>query len=317
MTIVRPARALLLLALAARAGPAAPHQPRKPPPPTGELVLDLADPVIMVRVGHVSLRLRVGLEQKRLIELNPAAVDRLRAAPPDRMFRFDSGFEAQVGRETLKGIEATAAVRINGRDMLVLLSSHGRDCCAGLDGEIGIGLLPYATIRFVRPASAEPQRSADFLIDDSDERGPETAIALGDRQVSVQFAFDRPDSVATASAGAILATVYGGHLAGEGSTVAAFGISRPTSLLTLKRPVRLAGFRFDHLPVRTADFAGHVAFPEDPTDPGDIVVRGKTTQQAAWPVVLIGRDRMDRCSEALYDTVARRLTLRCAYDGAS
>ena len=116
MTIVRPARALLLLALAALAGPAAPHQPRKPPPPTGELVLDLADPVIMVRVGHVSLRLRVGLEQQRLIELNPAAVDRLRAAPPDRMFRFDSGFEAQVGRETLKGIEATAAVRINGRD---------------------------------------------------------------------------------------------------------------------------------------------------------------------------------------------------------
>jgi hypothetical protein len=303
------------MAPAVLAASAAPARTPKAPPPTGELVLDLADPIILVKIGHVPLRLRVGLEQKRLIELNPAAVERLRADPPDRDFRFEDGFDAQVGRETLKGIEATAAVRINHRDLLVLLSSHGRDCCPGADGEIGIGLLPYATIRFVRPGGVtKPRRSADFLIEDSDERGPETMVPVGARQIAVQFAFDRPDSVATASAGAILATVHGGHREGQGSTVAAFGVMRPTTTLILKRPAWLAGFRFDRLPVRTADFAGHFSFPEDPDEPGDIVVRRKTPQQQAWPVMLIGRDRLDRCSEARYDTIARRLTLRCAYD---
>lgn len=79
--MTKPARAGLLLALAAL--PAYPAQAAKPPPPpTGELLLDMADPVIRVTIGTVLLRLRVGLEAKRLIELNPDAAARLTASPP-------------------------------------------------------------------------------------------------------------------------------------------------------------------------------------------------------------------------------------------
>ena len=309
--IRRPARAIVLLALVAAASHA-PARPRQPPPPTGELLLDMADPVIELPVGRVVLRLRVALEQKRLIELNPAAVERLNADPPDRRFRFESGFEAQVGREVLPGIQAPAEVRINDRRMLVALSSHGRDCCQGVDGEIGIGLLPYARIRFVRAGTLPPTNSADFLIDDNDEHGPQTRLPTGKENVFVQFSLQRPDSVATGSAGAILARAHGGRLAEGGSTIAAFGIERPTAMLRFQRPVPLAGFRFDHIPVRTADFGGRLAFPTDPGEPADIVVRKKVTPQSAWPVVMIGRDQLDRCAEAVFDGIARTLTLRCA-----
>jgi len=316
----RPARAtiLLALALAATPGSAGARKPTIPPPPTGELLLDMADPVIVLEVGRVTLRLRVGLEQKRLIELNPDAAERLRTDPPDRSFAFEPGFEAQVGRETLKGIQATVPVTINDRKMIVQVASHGRACCVGVDGEIGMGLLPYATIHFVRAGAGDPGRRADFLIDDDSEHGPQATILVGSTPMFVQFSLERPDSVATASAGAILAQAHGGRLDATGSpTVAAFGVERPTATLSFPRRVDVAGFGFDRLPVRIADFAGRFDFPADPTEPGDIVVKKKTEQQAAWPVVMIGRDRMDRCSEALFDTVAHRLTLRCAFDGAT
>ena len=303
--------ALLVLAQAVAAGAAA-------RPPAGELLLDLADPVIAVKVGRVPLRLRVALDQKRLIELNPAAVERLRADPPNRKFRFEPGFAALVGRETLEGIEAAAPITLNGRKMIVLVASHGRECCAGVDGEIGIGLLPYATIRWVRARAPDPGHSADFLIDDDGEHGPQTMLRVGSDSLFVQFSFGRPDSVATAAGGAILARAYGGRLTeASGPAVAAFGVARPTAMLRFSRLVTLAGFRFDQLPVRTADFAGHFAFPADEPQPGDIVVKRKVDQQAAWPMVLIGRDRLDRCTEALFDTTARKLTLRCAFDGAT
>jgi hypothetical protein len=86
-------------------------------------------------------------------------------------------------------------------------------------------------------------------------------------------------------------------------------------MLSFRRPARLAGFRFDRLPVRTADFAGKFEYPVDPDEPendDDIVVKKRMVQQRAWPVVIIGQDRLGSCGEALYDAIAKRLTLRCA-----
>lgn len=314
-----PARAASLLApvllapaLIASATAAA---ARQPPPFTGELRLDMDDPVIAVRIGDVPFRLRVALDQKRLIEVNPEAADRLAADPPDRRFRFEPGFDALVGRETLKGTQAAAPITLNGRPMLVTVASHGRDCCAGVDGEIGIGLLPYATIRFTRPGSPPAERSADFLIDDNDEHGPQADIPVGRDKLFVQFSLQRPESVATASAGAIIARSQGGRLRDGGTVVAAFGIERPVSILDLERPASIAGFPYARIAVRTADFGGGHSFPVDPSEPRDIVVAKKVPRQEAWPVVLVARDRLDRCGAASYDGNRHILTLHCAVEG--
>lgn len=313
---MKPARAGWPLALAIMAAGTAAPAKKPPPPPTGELLLDMNDPVIELSIGDVPLRLRVGLEAKRLIQLNPAAAARLEASPPNETFRFEPGADALIGRETLKSMDAAAPIEINNRKMIVTVAANGRDCCAGVDGEIGIGLLPYATIRFARPGMADPGQSADFAIEDDDEAGPQAPIKVGRTDLLLQFSLNRAESVATSAAGALLAQAHGGRLNEGAPTVAAFGIARPTATLGFPQPVDIAGFRFDTLRVRTADFAGNVAFPADPAEDGDIVVKKKVAQQRAWPVVLIARDRFDRCSEALFDTIAKRLTLRCAFNGA-
>lgn len=304
------ARAILLFAMAALSSSAGAE--RRQSPPTGELLLDMADPVISVRIGRVPLKLRVALDQKRLIELNPDAAERLRAQPPHPQFKFANGLTALIGRETLSGIEAAAPITLNNRKMLVTVSSHGRPCCRGADGEIGIGLLPYATIRFVRAGGPAADRSASFLIDDDDEHGPQARVPVGRRSILLQFSLERQHSVATAAAGAILAREYGGRLGDGGMMVAAFGIERPVAQLRFTRPAAIGGFDYASLPVRTADFGGTETFPVDPDETDDIVVKRKVSGQQAWPVVSIGRDRLDRCGEAIYDGLTRQLTLRCA-----
>ena len=78
----------------------------------------------------------------------------------------------------------------------------------------------------------------------------------------------------------------------------------------------LAGFRFDSLRVRTAvHLGGGYQLPRDRAEPGDIVVRKRVRPQEAVPIVLIGRDRLDRCSEIMFDTVSRSLSLRCPFEG--
>lgn len=307
---VRAVMLLLALGLSSAAFAA------KPPPPfTGELQFDMDDPVLDVTIGEVPLRLRVALDQKRLIELNPDAVDRLNAQPPDRRFRFEDGFDAQIGRERLQGIQAAVILRLNDRKMQVTLASHGRPCCAGVDGEIGIGLLPYANIRFVRSGRADStheEQMMRFTIDDDSIHGPQASVAVGGASLFVQFSLGRRESVATAAAGAILARGHGGTLTERTPVAAPFGIERPASTLRFASPVSLAGFVFDEVAVRTADFGGSIDFPSDPAQPQDIVVSRKLPQQEAWPVVLIGRDRLDRCSEASFDGNSHVLTLRCA-----
>jgi len=306
-----PRAAALPLALILALSVAEPATARKaPPPPTGEIELDIGDPVVAVRINGVPFRLRVGLDQKNLVELNPAAA--ARSGLP-----FEPGFAADVGRVSLPGIAATAQLDMAGRRTPVLVSSHGRDCCAGVDGAISPLLLPYARVRFMRYGAANQDDMRTFNMTGDDEHGLQVPTPIGPEQVYIAFSLDRADSVASSSAGAILAKAHAGRLTGTGrETVAAFGIGRPARTLTFGHAFTLAGFRFDRLTVRTADFAGHYDFPTDPAEPGDIVVKRRIRQQEAWPVILIGRDRLDRCSEIAFATQTRALTLRCDFRAA-
>lgn len=295
-----------MIAAVLMAGACSPAAARKPPVPTGTLTLDMDDPTVTVDVAGTPLRLRVGLEHKDVIELNPAAAARL-------PLPFEPGFDAQVGRERLSGIAAGAEAAIDGRRFLALVASHGRDCCAGVDGAIGVGLLPYASVLFRRaqPTQSETRTLAMAI---STERGLESAALAASPYVTAQFSLERADSVATAAAGVILARAHGGTRdAGYGRSIAAFGISRPVQTVRFARPVTIAGFSYDALITRTADFAGRNEFPRPAGEAGDIVVNRKRAPQDAWPVVLIGRDRLDRCDQIRFDRVPLQLSLRCQW----
>lgn len=294
----------LVLALAGCATIPAPV----PVPPRGDLALDPANPVIAATIAGVALRLRVDLSAHDTIELNPAAAARL-------PLKYVGGADTLVGRIRLLGRTAVAKVRIGSVERPLPVIEHGRDCCAGADGMIGPQSLPYDHVLWRNPAAPAPNRTIVLLLDDDPSTGLSAAVPREAARIRVRFAFWQPESGATAAAGAILAAAWGGRWAGpEQQVTAAFGIRRPARPVMFDRPATLAGFRFDRLTVRTADFGGHEQLPADPVSPDEIVVTRKVQHQEAWPAVTLGADRLSRCAEIAFSAEPRSLTLRCAFD---
>jgi len=279
----------------------------KPPPPSGDLMLDMADPVIAVEIQKIPMRLRVDLDRQDSVELNPAAAARL-AVP------WYKGEPLDVGRARLPNQVAGVLLKVDNRTLPTEVSQHGRDCCAGVDGVIGPDLLPFATVHW-RNSSA-PASTTDIVLplDASETTGLSAASDAG--RVRLRFALDARETIATAAAGAALAHLWGGHWNGrERRVTLVFGIARPARLMAFARPGKIAGFPLDQLLVRLSDFGGDAKLPADPAQAGEFVIAHHLERQSAWPAVTIGADRLSRCGEIVYTAVQHSLTLRCAFEG--
>ncbi|MBW8882143.1 MAG: hypothetical protein JF615_12210 [Asticcacaulis sp.] len=280
---------------------------RKPPPPSGDLALDTADPVIAVEIQRVPMRLRVDLDRQDSIELNPAAAARL-AVP------WYKGDPLEVGRVRLPNQVAGVLLKVGRRTVPAEVSQHGRDCCAGVDGVIGPDLLPFATVRWRNVPAPAPTAEIVLPLEASETTGLSAASDAGN--VRLRFALGAPETIATAAAGATLARLWGGRWNGpERRVTLVFGITRPARPMAFSRPGKLAGFAVDQLLVRLSDFGGDAKLPADPAQAGEFVIAHRLERQSAWPAVTIGADRLSRCAEIVYSAVPRSLTLRCAFEG--
>lgn len=274
----------------------------------GELAIDAGDPVIAAAIQGVPMRLRVDLGAHDTIELNPDAAGRL-------PLRFQDGPDMMVGRVRLIGRTAIAKVRIGSVERSIQVVEHGRACCAGVDGMIGPQQLPYGHTIWRNPAAPPPTGTVVLMLDDDGSTGLSAPVPRETARIRIRFAFWQAQSGATAAAGAILAGAWGGTWAGiEQQVPEAFGIERPARLVAFARPATLAGFRFDRLMVRTADFGGHEQLPTETAAADEIVVSQKLPRQEAWPAVTLGADRLARCAEIAFSAEPRTLTLRCAFD---
>lgn len=146
------------------------------------------------------------------------------------------------------------------------------------------------------------------------DAGVHVPATVGDRQVAVRFSLQKPETIATAAAGAQLALVHGGGFSGPAVTRRiAFEIERPVRLLRLQRPFAFGRLAADTMFVRTADYRGKFALPADADpDPDEIVVTAdKDSKQPARLSLIVGLDRLASCSELTLIRSARRLLLRC------
>lgn len=292
-------RALLILPALLLTGA---HKPQRP---SGDLVLDAANPVIAVEINGIAMGLRVDLDRQDSIELNPAAAARLPV-------QWDEGAQMDVGRVRLANHVAGVSLSIGGRTVPVEVSQHGRDCCADADGVVTPDLLPFATVRWRNAAAPAPTASQVLLLDASENTGLSAATDAG--KVRVRFALGAPETIGTAAAGAELARLWGGHWSGPERRVAlVFGITRPARPMAFAHPGLIGGFPLDSLLVRLSDFAGDEKLPADPVPAGEVVVAHHLQHQRAWPAVTIGADRLSRCAEIVYTAVPRSLTLHCAF----
>lgn len=127
----------------------------------------------------------------------------------------------------------------------------------------------------------------------------------------MQFDPGRRRTVATASAGSLLANAFGGQLSGTTEPVdIAFGIRRPVRTLHLQRPLLIGPIPLYELGVRTNDFGSVDGIPEVGGDPDEIVVvaHGKKPRVEQ---IKVGADVLDRCSWIAFDGRARQIRLSC------
>jgi hypothetical protein len=213
----------------------------------------------------------------------------------------------------LRGSSKAAGVTVGGTKTERRILWWDRDVVPAADGVISAADIPYdrVTFRFRHPEPGELVLQLPMEFDRSS--GLTHRLPLGGQQLIVQLTMHKPDSIATAAGGALIAQLQGGAWAGDPRAQAiSFGVLRPVRPLALGRPMGIAGLGLPRLLVRTQDHRGNAQLPaETGTDPDEIVVTAITGQQRPRYVLSLGRDWLAPCSSVTWDNRTRLLTLSC------
>jgi len=222
------------------------------------------------------------------------------------------GSATRIGPVRLTGSSKVAEVSLGGVTGDRRVVWIDRPAVEGADGLIGPADMPYERVTFTLGAPRGGEATAALPMEFARGAGLSFPLGLGEDVVRVQFSLIKPESMATAGAGALIAAAHGGGWIGEvRDQPIEFGVSRPVRAMWLERAVDLGYFQFRQFLVRTGDNRGNLDLPPEPdADPDEVVVTGGSRQRAIFALTL-GLDRLSQCSRLVWDNGTRRLTLNC------
>lgn len=267
--------------------------------------------VIDAQVNGRPVRLRVDPGAAGYIIMNPSAVQRvgLRASL--------TRAQTFIGPVRLRGSSKAAAVTIAGVTSQRRLIWMDREIYSGADGIISPADLPYdrVTMLLAEPRSGEQALQLPMQFEPSS--GLFHKFKLGAQEIVLSLSANKPESMATAAAGALIAQLHGGAWAGEArEQPVSFGVPRPVRPLALQQPLPIAGLRLARFLVRTQDHRGGAQLPPDAVaDPDEIVVTATRGRQRPRYVLTLGRDWLSPCSSISWNNRTRIMTLHCLAAG--
>ncbi|MBX7539419.1 hypothetical protein [Qipengyuania sphaerica] len=159
--------------------------------------------------------------------------------------------------------------------------------------------------------AASGERVITLPLLENDIAGFHTELVLGEERVPTFFSFARPETMATAAAGALLASGYDGQMTGEARPLEIeFGIARPVRTMKFSGSPALGELRLANIVVRSQDTGSTDAIPDDERDPNEIVVVGGKAKpiRRLW----VGTDSLAACSSLTFDREAQEIRLSCA-----
>lgn len=283
------------------------------PPAAAELVVP-ADFIITAMVNGHALRLRVDADTggSRILNASTAQALSLRGSGIQGLVRV--GTTELIARSrsvaTTVADEPTARIRWHWFE---------RDIAADADGRISPVTLPYARVVFRHRESNN--RDVTETLPLEGERtygmgGGEGQLTVADNPIAIGMAFDRPETIVSASVGALLATTHGGHLIGETlMRPVRYGVERPLRLMRLDTPLRIASLTVNAVYVRMAEPGVSELLQADmPIDPMEILVTGERQRRRPKLVISLGAADLAQCPVIMFDNQAHLLSLTCRQD---
>ncbi len=306
--------ALLLIGLVLVTAASKPLPP--PPAPLPPLTLDAAHPIVDATIAGMAVRLRVDPSADSFIILAPEATARLQLGDPVRTIAGQpirrGTLPTKVGRVEIENPYSWEEVVIAGRPAIIRIVMPANAHYAEADGSISPGWLPQPQVRLLRrPGTTNdvwtivPSRrdAQDGIVSD---------IRLGKNEIMLQFAPDRAVTIATASAGSILAEAGDGLLTGPVEQVQImYGVARPVRRIALAQPIIVAGRRLQQFQVRLFDWSGKRNLPIDNDPDADFNVTGERGRQRGLAMLHLGADVLEDCAEIDWDAATQSFALLC------
>lgn len=186
-----------------------------------------------------------------------------------------------------------------------------RDWTRIAEGRVGPMVLPYDVVSYRLRPSLAGEREITLPMEMAMLPNLSTRQAVNGVEIRFVFAFDRPQTMLTASAGALLAESNRGRMVGDAyPMLLEMGIMRPVRAMEFDQPVMLGTLPLRNLVVRTQDTGSTAAIPDKSRDPDEIVVTGGKNKKAGRQVI-IGTDSLRHCSMLTFDKPARLIRLSC------
>lgn len=235
-----------------------------------------------------------------------------------KLISIKRGTGARIGPVEVKGKLRPVTLGFASRESRTRISWFETDAYPLADALAGPYAVPASIVRFtLRPPHAGETVFSLPLARKHSWWLATTPKTFGDKEVVFAFAPHFKHSVASAAAGAVIATSLGGTFAGDVRPVEiSHGVQRPARPVKLARPLQFGSIRIDDILVRTRDYGNTLAIADpdkiDPSEADDgIVVTGKRRRSRPAYVVYLGADALGGCSSIIYDKSAELITLSC------
>ncbi len=179
------------------------------------------------------------------------------------------------------------------------------------EGRMGPGMMPQAVVTYRLRAPAPDERMITLPLVDQGRAGLLTETVINGEPIRVIFTFDRDETMATASTGALLAAAHEGRMVGDAyDTRLELGFDRPVRRMEFAAPVQIGGLALRDVVVRTLDTGSIAGIPDDQQDPSEIVVMASGKKKPVHGIY-VGKASLAGCSSLTFDKPNREIRLSC------
>ncbi|RJY08042.1 hypothetical protein [Aurantiacibacter aquimixticola] len=181
----------------------------------------------------------------------------------------------------------------------------------GADGVVGPAGFPHERVTLRLRAQTSDDRAIVLPLHKMGRTLAGTRIEVGGVPIHVAFSFDRPETLVSATGGALIAEGQGGYFDGEAQEMdILYKVARPVRPLTLREPLMLGELEIRNIAVRTSDHGSSSTIGESAPDPDEIVVTARDDDMPRQRMY-VGLDTIGHCASIAYDFEEETLTLMC------